>query len=540
MAERTPVLIVGAGPVGLAMALALWRQGVPARILEAAEEPQHGSRAVQLHAPTLQIFERLGILDEAERRGLRVHHNSYHLSGGRTLRVELGSRNEPLMLPQQVTCELLEAALERAGARVERSTRVTEVSQDERLVTVKAEGPDGTVLIEADWLVVADGVRSSIRDQLGIDFVGEQVPVNFLLAEGRIDGPFEPGAVHYFLGKNGGVVFASMPGGRIRVSAGVPEGYPFTPEGVQRLLDERGPRGLSVAGLDMINSFGSQERVAERLRVGRAFLVGDAAHTHSPLGGQGLNLGLQDVHNLSWKLGGVINGTLSPAVLDSYQPERLQAAREIVRNTHRFLKVFTLGPAAARVRNTAWSALEATGLLRRWFVPLLAGWRVAYPDVLGGAAAAPGRRTLPAGRTLPPAGHRAPAWLPQAPAAGGAPFRLVTLGTADGGPEQAGQALAERHPGMLAHDHLIGRRTGFLLLRPDGYVAAGGTTPAELARVPRLLARLAPCRTARTTSWRSSGLRRRSRTGGEPCRPAPRRSRNRWRPQRRRPGRTAR
>ncbi|MFI1356772.1 FAD-dependent monooxygenase [Streptomyces sp. NPDC020898] len=478
---KTTVVIAGAGPVGLAAACALWQRGVPARVLEAQDSPHRGSRAVQLHAPTLRVFRELGILDEAERQGLRIRANEYHLANGRTLRIELGALNEPLMLPQESTCALLERRLGELGGHVERGVEVTKIVPYEETVVVETEGPDGTARIEADWLVAADGVRSPIREQLGIDFAGSPVPVNFLLAEGRFEGRPADDAVTYFLGLAGSVVFASMPGERVRVSAAVPVGHPLTEEGVQQILDERGPGGLRIASLDMVNNFSSQERIAVRLREGRVFLAGDAAHTHSPLGGQGLNLGIQDVHNLAWKLAGVIKGTLNPAVLDSYEPERRHAAEQIVRNTHQFLKVFTLGPTAARVRNTVWSTLESLGLLRRWFAPLLAGWRVRYPaDRAGGRLG---------GRRLPEPGTRSPHWASSHP--DGDRYRLVTLGRGDREGELRGRALAGLRPALVSHSHVRKGGGGFLLLRPDGYVAACGSTRTDWEHASRLLAEVA-------------------------------------------------
>ncbi|WP_007520158.1 FAD-dependent monooxygenase, partial [Pseudofrankia saprophytica] len=376
------VVVVGAGPCGLAAACELLQNGVSVRVLEARKDRAVGSRAVQLWPSGLEVLRSIGVLDEAQRRGLRIHSNVYHLRD-RLLTVVLGAAHEPLMLPQEQTMELLEGALERLGGRVERGVRVTAVEPTATGVTAKAEGPGGvTELVHADWLIGADGVHSVVREQLGIDFPGNQLPLEFLLAEGRIDGDLRPGVMHYHLGPAGSAIVGPMPGGRVRVSGVLPPGFPLTAEAVQAFLDERTGGDLRVIELDTLATFATAERIAAVMRRGPVFLVGDAAHTHTPVGGQGLNLGLQDVHNLAWKLAGVINGRYAPVILDTYEPERLQAARQIVGTTHRLIKMFTLGPIASRAQNLSWNLLGATGVLRRWFVPLLAGHRVGYPDAL--------------------------------------------------------------------------------------------------------------------------------------------------------------
>jgi len=490
---RTSVVIVGGGTCGLAAACELLRLGVTVRLLEADREPPKGSRAILLWPLGLDVLRHLGLYEEAVRRGLPLRALVYHLDGGRRLRSEIGAENEALLLPQEQTSRLLEEELLRLGGRVERAARVTDVVADDRGVTVKTQGPDGGELIEADWLIGADGLGSTVRDKLGVAFPGTSLPTTYLAAEGRIDGEAERGAVHYFLRSTGPMVFAPLRDGITRLGTPIAPGTPLAEETVQQLLDQRGPGGLRVRGLDTLATFGSQERIAAVLRKGRCFLVGDAAHTHSPIGGQGLNLGLQDVHNLAWKLAGVIAGSFDTAILDSYDTERRQAAEQIVANTGRFTRMFTLGPRAARVRNAAWQLLEATGVLRRRLVPLLAGWRVRYAPGPLTAGPEQGRRGPGArGLRLPQAGSRTPSWVP--PADEGADplaFRLVTTGPVDSGPARAAHALARALPRLVGHQHLPRHGTGFLLIRPDGFVAASGTTAESLRQAESLLSGLA-------------------------------------------------
>jgi 2-polyprenyl-6-methoxyphenol hydroxylase-like FAD-dependent oxidoreductase len=385
-----------------------------------------------------------------------------------------------VLLPQQITTRLLAGRVAALGGRIEWSTQVTDVRLTGETVVVTAASTTGTVVVEADWLIAADGVRSTVRDLLGIEFPGESIPGRYLITEAVIDSDLEIGSVHYFLRPNGSLVIAPLSNGSARISGPVSDDTPLTQETVQRLLDERGPSGLRIRTPGPVTSFSSQERVAARLLKGRCFLVGDAAHTHSPIGGQGLNLGLQDVHNLTWKLGGVLTGQLDRSVLDSYDTERREVAVQVVHNTRRALRMFLLGPVGARVRNTVWRGLESSGALRTWFTPLLAGRHAHYTP-----EAPPSKKNSVSWvfrlrhRFLPYPGTRAPRWLPQAPD-GPPSFRLITIGVSHTRLARRAMEL-ERHWSILRYQHLTSRtRSGFVLVRPDGYVACSGATLDQL------------------------------------------------------------
>ncbi|MCZ7417358.1 FAD-dependent oxidoreductase [Streptomyces sp. WMMC897] len=509
-----PVVVVGAGPCGLVTACELLRHGVPVRVLEAAKAPPRGSRAILLWPPTLEVLDGLGLLQEAEACGIRAKALAYHMGDGKTLRVPLGAANQPLLIPQEETDRLLRGALEKLGGAVEYGTRVTDVAASADAVTLTvgkpgrteeperagkpgqpgtsatagepgADGDGGSATVTTPWLIGADGVGSTVRQRLGTPFTGGGVPMTFLLAEGEVEGEFPREEVHYFLRPAGVILLSPLPGGKVRVSGPVPPEFPCTQEGVQRILDERGPGGLRFVSPSAIGTFTSQERIAETLRSGRVFLVGDAAHVHSVVGGQGLNLGIQDGRNLAWKLAGVIGDRLAPGVLDSYSTERRAVAEQVVQSTGKMVRMAAAGPAAARLRNVAWALMQLTGVLHRWYAAMLAGRLTRQPDVLFGRPAPKPPRGLPA------PGSRTPVWVPAPAAPADSVFRLVTLGPEEGQLASSARSLAARFPGLVAHDHVDRRRAGWLLLRPDGFVAASGNTDARLAETGELLERVA-------------------------------------------------
>ncbi|MFD3588745.1 FAD-dependent oxidoreductase [Streptomyces sp. NPDC058683] len=481
--RRTTVLVVGAGPCGLAMAAQLSRLGVAVTVVDAADHPHTGSRAILLWPPVREVLGELGLAERAARDSVQPAALHYHLGSGGSVRVPLSEANAPLVLPQEHTGRLLAEALADRGVDVEWGTRVTKVAPDAHTVTVTASRADGTTTeIEADWVVGADGLHSQVRAQLGIDFSGARFPATFLLAEGRIAGEHGTGGIsteeiHYFLADTGVALIAPLPGGEFRISGAVPDGTEATAEQAQALLDERGPGGLRFTEVRTVTLFASDERVAGALRAGRCFLVGDAAHVHSPIGGQGLNLGIPDTRNLAWKLAGVVHGRLHESVLDTYDPERRAAIEQTLQATGRMARQAVVGPLARQIRNITWRLLDATGVLARGYAPMLAGWRSHYPDVLFGGTE----------RARPRPGTRDPRWIPKPADELAGRFQLITYGGKDTRLATEAAELADRLPELVAHFPLDGPAEKYVLLRPDGYVAAGG--PAD--RFPGAAAKLA-------------------------------------------------
>ncbi|MEU2087108.1 FAD-dependent monooxygenase [Nocardia beijingensis] len=365
----TSVVIVGAGPAGLTAAITLADAGVDFLLLDRLSEGANTSRAAVVHARTLEVLEQLGIADELVATGDIVARFTVH-DGGRTL-ATIGFDGLPtrypytLMTPQDTTEAVLLKRLRKAGGEVRRPYQVTRVVEENGGVTVDYTDETGTPgSIRADYVIGTDGMHSIVREQAGIGFTGATYPESFVLADVRMDWPIGRDEVALHLSREGVMVVAPLPDeeqpNRFRVVATLdtaPEHS--TAADIQALLDARGPGGtVRVREVLWSSRFRVHHRVADHYRSGRILLAGDAAHVHSPAGGQGMNTGIQDAAALGPLLARVLAGE-PDTLLDDYETTRRPVALGVVSFTDRMTKMATLHARPARtVRNLVLSTVS--------------------------------------------------------------------------------------------------------------------------------------------------------------------------------------
>jgi 2-polyprenyl-6-methoxyphenol hydroxylase-like FAD-dependent oxidoreductase len=529
---RCSVLVVGAGPTGLLLAEQLGRRGVDVALVDKAGERVQESRALAVGARTLEILDDVGTVEEALSRGRLLRHIEAH-EGRRTLAsVELAETGSPfpfnLSLPQPDLMDLLASAGRAQGVPVRYTTEFVGCRQDPQGVTATLRAADGAEhTLRAQWLVGCDGAHSTVRAAVGIGGHHHDLHRSFLLADVSADWELRHDRLHPWLSKQGILVVLPLPRpGCWRVIANVPgtEG-PHRPDRalLSRLLAERTPLAPDGITVDWLTTFGVREFLAAGYREGRVLLAGDAAHTHSPVGGQGMNLGLQDAYNLAWKLALVTRGQAGEHLLDSYEQERRPVADQVLRATTRATRVVTVHtPVARSLRRGALAVLSRLTPVRRKLAlgatQLFVGYRhsPAVEDTRGGAASGglqPGELAPDAfvhtGDAFATLRHclrdrehvllvflhyedhprRISEVLAEAHAALGGWGTVLGVSRAMGAGDPARGLLGDRH----GNCHLAFRSTepGLCLVRPDRYVAYS-STGWEFGELRRYLDSLRP------------------------------------------------
>lgn len=364
--------MVGAGPTGLTLGCRLQASGVDAVVLDQAAAGANTSRAAVVHARTLEVLDPLMVTRRLLAEGCVVPVFTIRDRERVLARLDFGGLPTAypytLMLPQSRIEAILAERLAELGGSLQRPWQVTEVSAQEGPAVLRATDQQGRErTLTADYVVGADGMHSTVRKSVGIAFRGSAYPASFVLADVRMDWPLSAQEVQLFFAPAGLVVVAPLPGGHHRVVATMDDA-PESPDAtlVQQLLDERGPAGARVRSLAWSSRFRVQHRVAESYRRGPVFLAGDAAHVHSPAGGQGMNTGIQDAIDLGGVLADVLAGRADEAVLDGYESRRRPVALQVVRLTDRATMMATLrGRPARSGRNAALALAGRVPAVRR-------------------------------------------------------------------------------------------------------------------------------------------------------------------------------
>jgi 2-polyprenyl-6-methoxyphenol hydroxylase-like FAD-dependent oxidoreductase len=480
------VLIVGAGPTGLVLALWLTHLKVPVRLIDRAAEPGTTSRALAVQARTLELYGQIDLARTVVERGHRVRAVNLWVAGKRRASVmlgDLGAALSPfpfaLVFPQEEHERLLIERLAALGVVVERGYELSSFEESGSEIRARLKRPDGGIeSAEAAYIAGCDGAHSAVRTTLDIGFGGGTYDHLFYVADVQAAGAVVDGNIHVALDTTDFLaIFGRRPAGAVRLVGTVrDDATRISPEKVswedvsQRVM---GWLPIEVGRVNWFSTYRVHHRVAEHFRRGRAFLLGDAAHIHSPVGGQGMNTGIGDAVNLAWKLAAVLQGRAPESILDSYEPERIAFAQRLVRTTDR---------AFSLVTSSSWSArlfrLQVFPRLVALLFPMRAMRRLLFRTV-SQTAVSYRASPLSAGRAGAVRGGDRLPWVPLAEDADNfAP--LASLGWqvhVYGEPSPSIEELC-RQRGLPLHafpwgpaPHASGlERDAVYLVRPDGYV----------------------------------------------------------------------
>lgn len=494
MDAECEVLVVGAGPTGLTLATLLKRSGIACLVIDKASGPSRTSKAIGLQYRVSEILAWLGLLPRFEARAAKQTRVNLLVEGQVVTTLQLGQlapavsgafAPRPIILPQSDTEELLGAALVEAGGLVHFGTELVGLTQNDD--QVEARLADGST-IRARYLLSCEGGHSVARKLAGIAFEGKTYPHDFIMADVAMESALRSGEAHSFLHPDGVLTAITMPGEkrwRLFIEAGAADVAEVSLDTIRALYVARtGDRQTTISDPTWLTRFKIHSRIVDHYRAGRVFLAGDAAHLHSPSGGQGITTGMQDATNLAWKLAHVLRHGAPEELLDSYEEERRPAAQAVLRATDRNTNLlFARGRFAKWFRDRIFLPLLATAFVQRRLVRRMSQLDQGYRGTsLARAVPRTWRHGLIAGDRAPDVILRDGASLFSC--LGPAPLALL----AQEEPvltrclARLGIAVAVLGP---AGRRVYGGENELWLLRPDGYIAYRGalSRPEGLVRL---------------------------------------------------------
>jgi 2-polyprenyl-6-methoxyphenol hydroxylase-like FAD-dependent oxidoreductase len=459
-ANDIDVLIVGAGPVGLFLANECARRNVRWRLIEEHAAQSEHSKALAIFPRTLEIFDMAGVVGAFLEKANRVTNVAVETHDRTLARMKFEPDESPYsfvaMVPQDVTEKLLVEELRRKGGSVEYESKFISAEQNGGGVDTALEHRGESLKVRASVLVGCDGAHSAVRHQLNLPFEGAEYQGSFLLADVETNTELPADELQLCPNEFGPVAIFPMSATRRRIIATIEktEGDAPSLDLVRSILAQRAPRGIEARTLNWSTYFRIHHRQVARLREGRVFIAGDAAHIHSPFGGQGMNTGLHDAWNLVWKLDLFLKGAGNERLLDSYSSERLPVIKNVIETTDVLTRVMsTPNKLVQTLRDVVIPMVSRLAPFQHAFVQRLSELGIAYPKspILEG----PGKRYFDESLR------------------GGAGilsrFVLLLGSEEEASIKEEAQKFIESFPQVVELRH--SERRGVTLIRPDGYIA---------------------------------------------------------------------
>ena len=459
----TDILIVGAGPVGLFLANECARRGLRWRLIEARPSQSEHSKALAVFPRTLEIFDMAGIAAPFLQAANRVTWVAVTERRRQLARLRFAPDDTPYpfvaMVPQDVTERLLADELRRRGGAVDYDTTLVSAVERDGDVRATLDCKGERTTLTATFVVGCDGAHSTVRHLLNLPFEGARYDASFMLADVETNQTLPADEMQLCPSESGPLAIFPVSATRRRIVAIIDQPHGDAPSLhlVRTMLAQRAPAGIEALSMRWSSYFRVHHRRVGRLRVGRMFIAGDAAHVHSPFGGQGMNTGLQDVWNLVWKLDLVVRGRGNERLLDSYGAERLPVIAQVIATTHAMtVAMGATGRLAEALRGMVIPVASRLPPVPRRFAQTLSQLGVAYRNspIVAGSAKRYFDETLRGGNGI--AGR----------------FVLFVDGTAGPTATEAARRFCESSDGLV--ELRSTRRRGLTLVRPDGYVAHAG------------------------------------------------------------------